>query len=162
MRTVPDQFAVLVYLPDTVQRHAVQRAILIDEVEGKMIIRLKEQLAHRYPDHGVFDPVIVADHKIPFAELPVPANAAQQFMDRDHDAFGVVQRAARAAALPYHMVLALHVHTAGLRAELAHFFGEAHFVADRELREVGIQHAVTVEIHQSAIVGFDAAEVLFR
>ena len=51
---------------------------------------------------------------------------------------------------------------AGLRPEIALFFGEAHFGADRELIEGATHHTIAMEVDQAAVLGFDASETLIR
>ncbi len=60
------------------------------------------------------------------------------------------------------MVFAFHVYRGCLPTVLAHFFGEMHRIANIEVIEVGIDHAVAVEINMSAVACLDRSVILVR
>jgi hypothetical protein len=77
MLPIPDQLAVLVELFYAVQRDAVQYTIVIDQIEGEMIVGLEENLPQRDANQAMFYSVIVSDKEITAAKLLVPAYAIE-------------------------------------------------------------------------------------
>jgi hypothetical protein len=82
--TMPDQLPIPEDLLHPVQWNTVQLTLTVMEAESKMIIRLEENRAQWHTNNAVLKPVIVANLDIGLSELLVPANAAEQFVDRDH------------------------------------------------------------------------------
>ena len=84
MLTMPDQLTVPEDLLDTVQWNAVQLTRVVIQVEGKMVVRLEENLSQWHTNNTILNPVIVSNFELCRSELPVPANTTEQFMNRHH------------------------------------------------------------------------------
>ena len=81
---MPDQLAVLEHLADTVERHMVCFPVLVQHVEGKVIGGVDGEIGERHQDDASPHPVVIANHELAATELPVPADAIQQRLDRNH------------------------------------------------------------------------------
>jgi hypothetical protein len=82
--TVPDQFPVPEYLFNTVQWNTVQLALVVGQVEGKMIIGFEREFAHGHANDSTRHPVKVTKLELTLAEFPVPLNTVKQFMYGHH------------------------------------------------------------------------------
>jgi hypothetical protein len=83
-RTLPDQHPIPVYLPHPVQRNSACFPSPVYDLKGKGITGDPDDLAEGHADNFIFQPVVKAYRKEAAAELPVPADTVQQFMNGLH------------------------------------------------------------------------------
>jgi hypothetical protein len=77
MLTVPYQLTVLVHFPDPVQGDALQHTLLVNDVEGKMIVRPDKDLLQREADNGILNLVVITNDKLSLAKFLILADAAE-------------------------------------------------------------------------------------
>lgn len=78
--TLPNQYAVLPHLLDTVIRHAMRHALLVRQLEAEMAVRILMHCYKRHIHQFIAYPVIVAKLELAAPEFRVPMDAAQQFV----------------------------------------------------------------------------------
>src|SRR5690242_11602565 len=66
------------------ERYAVHLAFRIYQLKSGATLLRKRQLLQRDHDDSVLGPIVIAQLEAPFGELGIPANAVEQFVNRDH------------------------------------------------------------------------------
>lgn len=61
-------------------------ALRVDDLKGEPVSRGELDFLQRHFDDQIIDPIIVPNHEIPLLKRLVPANLAEQILDRNHQA----------------------------------------------------------------------------
>jgi hypothetical protein len=74
---VPDQLAIPVYFPDSMQRYGVFFTHVVNQLEVEMIFAVEKELFQRDLDDVFFEAIVVTDDKLCTAEILIPLNPVQ-------------------------------------------------------------------------------------
>jgi hypothetical protein len=83
-RTLPDDNAVFVHSPYAMEWDVMDDFVLVVEREGVRSLRVEADGCERNDVRVVDDAVVVTEREFAFAELDVPLDAMEQFLDRLH------------------------------------------------------------------------------
>ena len=84
-RTLPDDLPVLVNFPDAMERNPLSLALVIEQLKRGFAFR-KPNFVKRHENNPVHDAIVIPNSKLAPGEFGIPANAAEQFMNRLHGA----------------------------------------------------------------------------
>ena len=101
---MPDDLPVLVNLPDSVKRNALRLALIIEQLKRGSAFR-KPNFVKRHENNPVGNAVVIANLELATRKFCVPANAAEQFVNRLHDAIVAVSVSVGTDARGSHMLL---------------------------------------------------------
>ncbi|EEF58124.1 hypothetical protein Cflav_PD1468 [Pedosphaera parvula Ellin514] len=81
---MPNALGVLVNLPDTVKRDAVDLPLGIGELKGLWAFGRKAHLFQWDQNDAVFSSIVVSQLKVPFGKLRIPPDPIEQFVNGNH------------------------------------------------------------------------------
>lgn len=90
---MPNALPIFINLANAMERYAVYVALRVHQLEGGRTLRRKRDLLQRDEDNPVLRPIVIAQFKVAFGELGIPANTVEQFVNRDHLIAAILSRA---------------------------------------------------------------------
>lgn len=81
---MPNALRVLIDFPHPMKRHMMNLTLVISDLECFGTLRRKRHVAKWNGDHAVLRPIVVTQLKTSPGEFGIPANAVEQFVNRNH------------------------------------------------------------------------------